>query len=145
MERRSFLKTAGLGAMAGTAAIAAPVFAKGKPDTAATVALSEAEIGKLERIKVDLVAPPFVHKHEQSVGPAPRVVEFTMSITEKKIVIDDDGTTMQAMMFGDSMPGPTMVVHEGDYLELTLINPASNEMPHNIDFHASTGALVVRR
>lgn len=141
MERRSFLKTAGLGAMAGTAAIAAPAFAKGKPDTAASVALTEADIGKLERIKVDLVAPPFVHKHEQSVGPAPRVVEFTMSITEKKIIIDDDGTTMQAMMFGDSMPGPTMVVHEGDYLELTLINPASNEMPHNIDFHASTGAL----
>ncbi|MBP6019479.1 MAG: nitrite reductase, copper-containing [Burkholderiaceae bacterium] len=141
MERRSFLKTAGLGAMAGTAAIAVPAFAKGKPDTAASVALTEADIGKLQRIKVDLVAPPFVHKHEQSVGPAPRVVEFTMSITEKKIIIDDDGTTMQAMMFDDSMPGPTMVVHEGDYLELTLINPASNEMPHNIDFHASTGAL----
>jgi nitrite reductase (NO-forming) len=34
-----------------------------------------------------------------------------------------------------------MVVHEGDYVELTLINPASNSMPHNIDFHAATGGL----
>ena len=34
-----------------------------------------------------------------------------------------------------------MVVHEGDYLELTLVNPEGNEMPHNIDFHAATGAL----
>ena len=34
-----------------------------------------------------------------------------------------------------------MVVHEGDYVELTLVNPATNEMPHNIDFHAATGAL----
>ena len=34
-----------------------------------------------------------------------------------------------------------MVVHEGDYLELTLVNPDTNEMPHNIDFHAATGAL----
>ena len=34
-----------------------------------------------------------------------------------------------------------MVVHEGDYVELTLINPAANSMPHNIDFHAATGAL----
>lgn len=143
MQRRSFLKTAGLSAMAGTAAaLATPAaMAKAKPVTAATKALTEAEIGKLERIKVDLVAPPFVHKHEQKVGPNPRVVEFRMSITEKKIIIDDDGTTMQAMMFDGSMPGPTMVVHEGDYIELTLVNPATNEMPHNVDFHASTGAL----
>ena len=34
-----------------------------------------------------------------------------------------------------------MVVHEGDYVELTLVNPETNEMPHNIDFHASTGGL----
>ena len=34
-----------------------------------------------------------------------------------------------------------MVVHEGDYVELTLVNPESNTMPHNIDFHAATGAL----
>ena len=34
-----------------------------------------------------------------------------------------------------------MVVHEGDYLELTLRNISSNTLPHNIDFHASTGAL----
>jgi nitrite reductase (NO-forming) len=34
-----------------------------------------------------------------------------------------------------------MVVHEGDYLELTLVNPETNEMPHNVDFHAATGAL----
>ncbi|HUH40154.1 MAG TPA: copper-containing nitrite reductase, partial [Castellaniella sp.] len=40
-----------------------------------------------------------------------------------------------------SMPGPTMVVHEGDYVELTLVNPATNALEHNIDFHAATGAL----
>lgn len=142
MQRRSFLKTAGLSAMAGTAAaLATPAMAKGKPVTAANKPMTEAEIGKLERIKVDLVAPPFVHKHDLKAGPNPRVVEFRMSITEKKIIIDDDGTTMQAMMFDGSMPGPTMVVHEGDYVELTLVNPATNEMPHNVDFHSATGAL----
>ena len=45
------------------------------------------------------------------------------------------------MTFNGSIPGPMMVVHEGDYVELTLINPDSNSMPHNIDFHAATGAL----
>jgi nitrite reductase (NO-forming) len=34
-----------------------------------------------------------------------------------------------------------MVVHEGDYVELTLKNPPTNMMQHNIDFHAATGAL----
>jgi nitrite reductase (NO-forming) len=92
-------------------------------------------------VKVDLVAPPFVHAHEQKTAAAPKVVEFTMTIEEKKIVIDEKGTTLQAMTFNGSMPGPTMVVHEGDYVEITLINPASNAMPHNVDFHAATGAL----
>jgi nitrite reductase (NO-forming) len=56
-------------------------------------------------------------------------------------VIDEKGTTFQAMTFNGSMPGPLMVVHEGDYVEVTLVNPATNSMPHNIDFHAATGAL----
>jgi len=40
-------------------------------------------------------------------------------------------------------PGPMMVVHEGDYVELTLKNPKTNILLHNIDFHSSTGALVL--
>lgn len=140
MERRSFLKTAGLGAMASTAAMAAPALAKSAP-AAPGKSMSEAEIGKLKRIKVDLVAPPMVHKHDQVVDATPRIVEFVMTIEEKKMVIDAKGTTLQAMTFNGSMPGPTMVVHEGDYVEVTLVNPATNAMPHNVDFHASTGAL----
>ncbi|WP_161864155.1 MULTISPECIES: copper-containing nitrite reductase [Pseudomonas] len=95
----------------------------------------------LERVKVNLVAPPQVHAHEQATSSKPKVVQFRMTIEEKKMVIDGQGTTLQAMTFDGSMPGPTMVVHEGDYVELTLVNPASNSMPHNIDFHAATGAL----
>ena len=30
------------------------------------------------------------------------------------------------MTFNGSIPGPMMVVHEGDYLELTLVNPETN-------------------
>jgi nitrite reductase (NO-forming) len=45
------------------------------------------------------------------------------------------------MTFNGTVPGPLMVVHEGDYVELTLVNPDTNLMQHNIDFHASTGAL----
>jgi len=96
---------------------------------------------KLPRQKVELVAPPFVHSHEQATKQGPKIMEFTLTIEEKKVVIDEQGTTFQAMTFNGSMPGPLMVVHEGDYVELTLINPATNSMPHNIDFHSATGAM----
>lgn len=95
----------------------------------------------LQRVKATLVPPPAVMAHDQVAKGAPKVVEFTMTIREKQVVIDDEGTVLNAMTFDGSMPGPTMVVHEGDYVELTLVNPAENAMPHNIDFHAATGAL----
>ena len=106
-----------------------------------TVRARPVDVARLPRKKVTLVPPPFVHAHDQVAKSGPMIVEFTMTIQEKPVVIDDEGTTMQAMTFNGSIPAPMMVVHEGDYLELTLINPAGNEMPHNIDFHAATGAL----
>lgn len=99
------------------------------------------DIAGLPREKVTLVAPPFVHAHDQVARGGPKVVEFTMKVVEKPIVIDADGTQLNAMTYNGSIPGPMMVVHEGDYLELTLVNPESNTLAHNIDFHAATGAL----
>ncbi len=99
------------------------------------------ELDKLPHEKVTLVAPPLIHPHQQAIHRGPEVVEFEMSVQEKPFVIDDQGTTVQAMTFNGSIPGPMMVVHQDDYLQLTLRNPSTNTMPHNIDFHAATGAL----
>lgn len=107
----------------------------------ALAAASADDVSRLEHVKVKLVAPPFVHAHEQATSAPPRVVEFEMTVVEKEIVIDDAGTKMHAMTYDGWIPGPMMIVHEGDYLQLTLINPPSNQMPHNIDFHAATGGL----
>jgi len=107
----------------------------------ATAPALAAEDLKLPRQHIDLVAPPLVHAHEQATKEGPKIVEFRMTIQEKEIVIDDAGTKFQAMTFNGSIPGPMMVVHEGDYMELTLVNPETNSMPHNIDLHAATGAL----
>ncbi len=96
---------------------------------------------KLPRQHVNLVAPPFVHPHEQATKEAPKIVEFKLTVEEKEVVLDDAGTRMWAMTYNGSLPGPMMVVHEGDYMELTLVNPETNTMPHNIDLHAATGAL----
>ena len=82
-----------------------------------------------------------MHPHEQATKEGPKIIEFTMTVQEKEIVLNSKGTKFQAMTYNGSIPGPLMVVHEGDYVELTLINPETNTMPHNIDFHAATGAL----
>lgn len=47
----------------------------------------------------------------------------------------------QAMTFEGTNPGPLVVAHVDDYVELTLINPKESTMVHNMDFHAATGAL----
>ena len=117
--------------------------------TAATATESESmtpkgaaiDLSKMPRKKVKLVPPPFVHQHDQVAKDPPSIVEFEMLIVEKEVEIDDDGTMLQGMTFDGSIPGPLMVVHEGDYVELTLINPPENDMQHNIDFHAATGGL----
>lgn len=100
----------------------------------------QAEINSA-RERVTLVAPPLVHPHEQATTSKPKTVEFTLTVVERPIVIDEKGTTIPGSTFNGSIPGPLMVVHEGDDVEVTLVNPASNKMEHNIDFHAATGAL----
>lgn len=128
-------------AMIGAAGLAVATAAANAPEVAnATVEPGGTGIPSA-RQKVDLVAPPFVHPHEQATKQPPKIVEFTLTVEEKKVAIDDDGTTMQAMTYNGSMPAPLMVVHQDDQVELTLVNPATNTLPHNIDFHASTGAL----
>ena len=86
---------------------------------------------KLPRQKIEFVAPPFVHPHEQAVKYGPKIMEFQLTPEEKQIVIDDEGTKLQAMTFNGSIPGPMMVVHEGDYVEVTLVNPETNSMQGN--------------
>ncbi len=95
----------------------------------------------LEHVHQTLVPPPFVPAHDQVASGVPKVVQVRMVIEEKAMVIDDDGTEVQAMTFNGSVPGPLIVVHQGDYVELTLENPESSSLDHNIDFHASTGAM----
>ncbi|HZD88807.1 MAG TPA: copper-containing nitrite reductase [Pseudolabrys sp.] len=132
-RRTAMIGAAGLAAVAATAA----------SNEIAEAAAGAGDTGALpaRREKIELVAPPFVHPHDQVAKGGPAIKEFTLTVHEKKIVVDDDGTTLNAFTYNGSVPGPLMVVHEGDYIELTLVNPSTNMFEHNIDFHASTGAL----
>ncbi len=96
---------------------------------------------KLPVIVQELVAPPFLPKHDQIAKGGPKVVKVKMAVEEKILDIDNEGIEFRVFAFNGSVPGPIIVVHEGDYVEFKLINPEDNNFSHNIDFHASTGAL----
>lgn len=121
--------------VAGAETTTAQTTAQTTPQTAEKV-----DLATLTRRKVKLIAPPLVHDHEQVAATGPAIIEFEMKIVEKEVEVDD-GVYLQAMTFNGSMPGPMMVVHEGDYVELSLYNRPENLMQHNIDFHAATGGL----
>ena len=124
---------------AGGTLAAMPAIGSGCRSESSTAATTD--ISKLPRIKQELVEPPFVPEHEQVATVGPKIVEVELVAHEGKRVIDDDGTEIDALTFNGSIPGPLIICHEGDYVELTLKNPAGNLFEHNIDFHASTGAL----
>ena len=90
----------------------------------------------LEHVHQTLVPPPFVPAHDQVASGGPKVVQVRMVIEEKTMVIDDDGTEIQAMTFNGSVPGPFIVVHQGDYVELTLENPASSRLDRSASAEA---------
>lgn len=96
---------------------------------------------QMERVTQTLVAPPSVPAHDQAVQGPPRIVQVRMEVAEKLVDIGPDGAKVWAMSFNGTVPGPLIVVHQNDQVELTLVNPATNTLVHNVDFHAATGAL----
>ncbi|MEO8514450.1 MAG: copper-containing nitrite reductase [Ignavibacteria bacterium] len=94
----------------------------------------------LKHIKQNLVAPPDLPEYEQSVTGDPVVVEVKLVVQEKKLEIAP-GVKIWALTFNGTVPGPMIVVHQNDYVQITLVNPSANTLTHNIDFHAATGGL----
>ena len=99
-----------------------------------------ANVDGLPRVTQTLVTPPFLPLHDQTASGPPRVVQVRLVIEEKLIEVAP-AASIWALTFNGSVPGPIIVVHQNDYVELTLVNPASSTLPHNIDFHAATGAM----
>lgn len=144
--RRSFLTATAVGTaatvvasgMVATQATASPAMIPLEPMGLAT---ADINIASLPRVKQKLVAPPHLPKHDQVAKGGPVIVEVEMIVKEKLVKIDQDGTTIWAFTYNGTVPGPLIVCHQGDYIELTLKSDANNVYEHNIDFHASTGSL----
>ncbi|SEL20253.1 copper-containing nitrite reductase [Roseovarius nanhaiticus] len=157
-SRRNVLRgsvLAGAAAMTGAGALAAPRRQKlHKADAASAKIYKAAAEQKAEstakpadlsgytRVKQELVAPPFAPEHEQVATGGPKIVEVELVTTERMMIVDEDtGASIWALTYNGSVPGPLIIVHEGDIVEMTIRNPVDSAMEHNVDFHASTGAL----
>lgn len=58
-------------------------------------------------------------------------------VMEEKLMTVAEGYVQKVWTFGPSVPGPVIRVKVGDTVRIHLKNPASNQMPHSIDFHSS--------
>lgn len=94
----------------------------------------------LEHVTETLVAPPNLPAFDQVDTGAPKVVQVRLQIEEKQVEIEP-GERIWELTYNGSVPAPLIVVHQGDYLEVTLVNPPTNTLTHNIDFHAASGAM----
>lgn len=158
-SRRNVLRgsvLAGAAAMTGVAATATTAAPRRAPlpgmpapsakfiqaEAQAQVVAESVDLSGYTRVKQELVAPPFAPKHDQVAVGGPKIVEVYMETQERLMVVDEDtGASIWALTYNGSVPGPLIIAHEGDYVELTMRNPVDSMMEHNIDFHASTGAL----
>ncbi|MFN5997704.1 MAG: multicopper oxidase domain-containing protein, partial [Paracoccaceae bacterium] len=101
-----------------------------------------ADLTGYTRVKQELVAPPFAPVHDQVATGGPKIIEVYLETQERLMKIDEDtGAEIWALTYNGSVPGPLIIAHEGDYVEVTLRNPVDSVFEHNIDFHAATGAL----
>ena len=69
---------------------------------------------------------------------SPTTVRVTLTVQE---VVSElaDGTSYSFWTFDGTVPGPMIRVMEGDTVELTLVNPETSAVGHNIDLHAVNG------
>jgi nitrite reductase (NO-forming) len=78
------------------------------------------------------VVPPPIHRS------TPTTVRVTLTAQELTAELAD-GTTYDFWTFDGTVPGPMIRAMVGDTIELTLVNPSTNSVGHNIDLHAVNG------
>jgi nitrite reductase (NO-forming) len=62
--------------------------------------------------------------------------DVDLVITETKMTVAA-GFVQSVWTFGGTVPGPVIRVKVGDRIRVHLKNPATNQLPHSVDFHAS--------
>lgn len=130
-------------AMLGLALVGAATFALAKPGFQRVYGAPESRIsiapyqGAYVEGGSAVTLPP-----EIKPVPNTRTHQVRLDLTHKTVDLDD-GVTFEGWTFGDSIPGPTVHVRQGDKVLFTMTNRSGDDakvtfpMPHSIDFHAA--------
>jgi len=89
----------------------------------------------------DVAADPNAPAYAVHDPKAPPVLEGTVHdidlVIEEKEMTVATGFVVRVWTFGDTVPGPVIRATVGDTIRIHLKNPATNQLPHSVDFHSS--------
>ncbi|MBV9790291.1 MAG: multicopper oxidase domain-containing protein [Chloroflexi bacterium] len=89
----------------------------------------------------DVVADPNAPAYQPYDATAPKRLDGTVHeielVVEEKTMTVADGFVQKVWTFGPTVPGPVIRVKVGDTVRIHLKNPATNQVPHSVDFHSS--------
>jgi nitrite reductase (NO-forming) len=85
----------------------------------------------------DPAAPAYTPRDAIAPARADGTVHDVELVMTERLMTVADGYQQLVWTFGDEVPGPVMRVTVGDTVRVTIKNPATNQMSHSIDFHAS--------
>ena len=107
------------------------------PDVAPQTAEADVPVDQLPVIDAVVthapeVPPPVNRDHAALVKVKMETIEKTMKMA--------DGVDYTYWTFNGDVPGQMIRVREGDTVEVEFSNNPNSTVPHNVDFHASTGS-----
>jgi nitrite reductase (NO-forming) len=89
----------------------------------------------------DVQADPNAPEYTLYEAAAPQISTATVHdidlVVEEKDMTVAPGFVQHVWTFGGTVPGPVIRVRVGDTIRIHLKNPATSQLPHSVDFHAS--------
>jgi len=88
-------------------------------------------------VQPDPNAPKYTLYDATAPEPLPGTThDIDLVVQEKKMTVAE-GFVVAVWTFNGTVPGPVIRVKVGDTIRVHLKNPATNQLPHSVDFHAS--------
>jgi nitrite reductase (NO-forming) len=90
---------------------------------------------------LDIQPDPNAPAPQMRDATAPAALDGTVHdidlVIQEKLMTVAKGFVVSVWTFGGTVPGPVIRVHVGDTVRIHLKNPATNKLPHSVDFHSS--------
>lgn len=93
--------------------------------------------GQIGQLPPDPNAPSYTLYDATAPAALPGTAHDIDLVVEEKDMTVAPGYVVRAWTFNGTVPGPVIRVHVGDTIRVHLKNPATSQLPHSIDFHAS--------